>query len=130
VHLAAQARADAHQAGAGTCEAPAFANQRRGDPGLGQQVCAQEVREGARVDAVVLDPSRGDGLGRKGMGHVRLDASVGEQVGEPAPAVRGLEDHAERARLELAEDTLEILGPARDAAAEHDPPVLGQRRDD
>jgi hypothetical protein len=130
VHLALQARADAHQRGPRAREAPTLAHRWRRDPGLREQVRAQQVREGAGIDAVVLDPSRGDGLGGKGMGHVRLDTGVSEEISEPAPAIRRLEGHAERAGLELAEDTLEVFGAARDTAAEHHRSVLGQRRHD
>ena len=34
----------------------------RGDPGLGQQVGAQQLRQGAGIDLVVLEPGRGDRL--------------------------------------------------------------------
>src|SRR5207247_6123514 len=71
-----------------------------------------------------------DGLGRKRMGHVRLDPGISEEIGEPAPAVRRLEGHAERAGLEFAEDMPEVIGAARDAAAEQHRPVLGQGGDD
>src|SRR5712691_2485211 len=64
------------------------------------------------------------------MGHVRVDAGVGEQIGEPEPAVRRLEGHADRPWLELAEDSPEVLGAARNAAAEQDRSVLGESRDD
>ncbi len=83
-----------------------------------------------RVDRVVLYPARGDRLGRQRVGHVRLDPSVGEQVREPAPAVRGLERDAERRRRELAEDALERLGPALDPPAEDRGARLVEGRDD
>jgi len=61
------------------------------------------VGEGRRVERVVLDPPGADRLGREGMGHVGLDPGIGEQVGEPAPAVRRLEGDRDRFGFELAE---------------------------
>jgi hypothetical protein len=87
------------------------------DPRLGQEVSAQEVGEGRGVDRVVLDPTGTDRLGRERMGHVGLDARVGEQVGEPAPAVRRLEGDADRLGLELPEHPPErvpaVVEPSR-----------------
>jgi hypothetical protein len=42
------------------------------------------------------------------MRHVGGDPDVGEQVGEPTPAERGLERDLDRCRLELAEDPEKI----------------------
>ncbi len=72
----------------------------------------------ARVDRVVLDPPRADRLGREGMGHVGLDPGVGEEVGEPAPAVRRLEGDRDRLGLELAEDPPERVRAVLEASRE------------
>jgi hypothetical protein len=42
------------------------------------------------------------------VGHVRGDAGIGQQVGEPTPAVGGLEHYLDRVRLELAEDAQQL----------------------
>ncbi len=119
VDLALEPRADAHEGDPGAGEAPPIADRRGRDPALGQELCAEEVCERVRVDAVVLHPPCGDRLGREGMGHMRLDAGLGEEVSEPAPAIRRLEGDAQRPRLQLAEDAEELLGTVRDATAEH-----------
>ncbi len=69
----------------------------------GSRFVRKQVGKRPRVDGVVLHPARADRLGRQGMGHVGGDASVREQISEPAPAIRCLEDDLDRRRLELAE---------------------------
>ena len=88
----------------------------RGDRGLGQQVGAQVVGEGRRVDRVVLDPPGSDRLRGERVRHVGLDPCVGEQVGEPAPAVRRLKGDRDRLGLELPEDPPECLPAVLEAA--------------
>jgi hypothetical protein len=61
--------------------------------------------------------------------HVRLDTGVLEQIREPAPAIRRLEDDAQRRRCELAEDTQEALGTVVDAAIEDDAALLVEGRE-
>ena len=90
---------------------------RRRDRRFGEQVRAQEVSEGRRVDRIVVDPACGDRLGGQGMRHVGLDAGVGEQIGEPAPAIRRFEGHRDRLGLEFAEDAPERLAVVDEAAA-------------
>jgi hypothetical protein len=63
----------------------------RCDPGLGEQVGAQQLREGARIDLVVLEPGRRDRLAAAGMDQVRFQAELLQQLDQPAPAVGGLE---------------------------------------
>lgn len=53
-----------------------------------------------------------------------LDPRVGEQVGEPAPAVRRLEHHRERLGLELAEHPPEGVGAVVEAPLEDDRAAL------
>jgi hypothetical protein len=62
-----------------------------GDPGLGQQVGAQQVRQGSGVDLVVLEPGRGDRFAAARVHQVGLQAEFLQQVGQPAPAIGGLE---------------------------------------
>jgi hypothetical protein len=62
------------------------------------------------VHGVVLDAGRGDGLRPQRMGHVRGDPGVGEQIGEPAPAVGGLEGDLQGLWAELPEDPQELPG--------------------
>jgi hypothetical protein len=79
VRLGLQPRAHPDQAGAGTDQAAGLAGVGRGDPGLGQQVAAQQVRQGSGVDGVVLDPG----------GRGRLVASGwATWAAMPAPASR------------------------------------------
>jgi hypothetical protein len=81
----------AHQAGPVAQQGAQVADRLRRDPGLGQQVGAQQLRQGARVDLVVGEPGRGDLLAAAGVDQVRLEVEVVEQVDQPAPAVGGLE---------------------------------------
>jgi hypothetical protein len=64
----------------------------RRDPGLGQQIGAQQLRQGLGVDLVVVEPCRVDRLAATGsdwVDQVRLKLEVVEQVDQPAPAVGG-----------------------------------------
>jgi hypothetical protein len=65
----------------------------RRDPRLSQQVGAQQLRQRLRVDLVDLQPGRGDRFAAGGVDQVRLELEVVEQVGQPTPAVGGLERH-------------------------------------
>jgi hypothetical protein len=70
---------------------PQIAGGLRRDPGLGQQISAQQLRQRGRVDLVVLQPGRGDRLAAAGMDQMRFQLELLEQVDQPAPAVGGLE---------------------------------------
>jgi hypothetical protein len=52
VDAVAQLGAQAHQAGPVAQQRPQLPHCRRGDPGLGQQVGAQQLRQDRRVDLV------------------------------------------------------------------------------
>jgi hypothetical protein len=87
----------------------------RGQPGLGQQVSAQQVRQRAGIDLVILEPGRGDRLAAAGVDQVRLQAKLAEQLRQPAPTVGGLEGDW-GAGFELAEtdtSSAESLGRLR-----------------
>jgi hypothetical protein len=89
----------------------------RGDVGLGEQVGAQELRQGAGVDGVGLHPCRGDRLGSERMGEVELIARPLEDIGEPLPAVGRLQRDL-RLALQLPKELQEgggiVLDPPRD----------------
>jgi hypothetical protein len=97
--------------------------------GLGQQVRPQQVGERPGVDRVVLHPARADRLGRQWMGHVGCDAGVGEQVGEPAPAIRRLEGDLDRLWLELTEHSARLGWIVHQATAQRDVAGLVERDD-
>jgi hypothetical protein len=78
----------------------------------------QEVGQRRRVDRVVLHPARRDGLGRERVGHVGRDAGVGQEVGEPAPAIGRLEGDPDRCGSELAEHPPELVRVVVEAATE------------
>ncbi len=88
-----QLGAEADQADPVPQQRAELADLRRGDPRLGQQVRSQQLRQNRGVDLVVLQPGRGDGLAPQRVHHVRLEAVVLQQIGQPAPAERGLERH-------------------------------------
>ena len=66
-----------------TQQRPQVASGLGRDPGLGQQIGAQQLRQGARVDLVVLQPGRGDRLAAAGMDQVRLQLEVLQQLHQP-----------------------------------------------
>jgi hypothetical protein len=66
-------------------QGPLVTDRLRGDPGLGQQVGAEQVCQGAGVDLVVLELGRGDRLAAGRVDQVRLEAELVEQVGQPQP---------------------------------------------
>ena len=67
VDLAAEPGAGIGPAPPVTGPPPSFPGLGRRDPRLGQQVGAEQLGQGGRVDGVVLDPGRGDRLGRQGV---------------------------------------------------------------
>jgi hypothetical protein len=73
------------------------------DPGLGQQVGAQQLGQGVGIDLVVLEPGRGDLLAAAGMNQMRFQFQLLEQIDQPTPAVGGLERHR-GARWQRAKD--------------------------
>jgi hypothetical protein len=84
-----QLGAEADQAGPVPQQRAELADPRRGDPRLGQQVCAQQLRQDRGVDLVVLQPRGGDRLAPQRVHQVRIEAVVFRQIGQPAPAERG-----------------------------------------
>jgi pyruvate formate-lyase activating enzyme-like uncharacterized protein len=75
------------------------------------------MRERAGVDGIGLHPRRGDRLGPERVGQVQLVAVVGEQVGQPLPAVGRLERDLGLA-VELVEQRHEGVGVVGDPARE------------
>ena len=61
------------------------------------------------------------------MGHVGLDARIGQEVGEPAPAVRRLEHDRHRLRRQLAEHPPEGVGAVVEAPLEDDVAAIVER---
>jgi hypothetical protein len=105
-------------------EASGLADLGRGDPGFGQQVRPQKVGERPGVDGIVLHPAGGDRPGRERVGHMGRDPGIGEEVGEPAPPVRRLEDDLERLGFELAKDPPKRAWLVREASLQDDAPGL------
>jgi hypothetical protein len=66
---------EAHQGHAVTEQRAQIADFSWGDPGLRQEIGAQEVGERASVDLVVLEPGRRDRLARLGVSEVGLETS-------------------------------------------------------
>jgi hypothetical protein len=74
-----------------------------GDPRLRQQIRAQQLGQRPGIDPIVFQPRRRDRLAPARVRQVRLQLEVIKQLGQPGPAVRGLERHR-RARRQPAED--------------------------
>jgi hypothetical protein len=53
------------------------------DPGLGQQIRPQQLRQGGRIDLVVLQPGRGDRLAAAGMDQMGLQLQLLQQLHQP-----------------------------------------------
>jgi len=73
--------AEADQADPVPDQGAELADLRRGDPRLGQQVRAEQLRQDGGVDLVVLQPRRGDRLAPQRVHQVRLEAVVLQQIG-------------------------------------------------
>lgn len=82
--LALAARRDAQDRHTHANETSRLPDLERRHPRLREQIRAEQVRERLGVHGIVLDSSRRDRLGRKGVGHVRGDAGIGEHVREPS----------------------------------------------
>ncbi len=87
---------------------PQLTQLARSDVGLGQQIGAQQVRKGARVDRVSLHPRRGDRPRLPRMSKMELDPLGLEQVGEPPPTKGGLQRNP-RFSAQLREDRAQHL---------------------
>ena len=87
------------------------------DPGLGQQLRAQQMGEHPGIHLVVLQPGRGDRLAGAGVHQVRLQFALLEQVRQPPPAVSRLERHR-RARLQVFEDVEHRIGAVVNVAVQ------------
>jgi hypothetical protein len=55
----------------------------------GNKISPQQLGQGGRIDLVVLQPGRGDGLAAAGVDQVRLQLL--QQLDQPPPAIGGLE---------------------------------------
>jgi hypothetical protein len=119
--------ADPDQARPVPQQRPELAHPRRGYPRLGQQVRAQQLRQDRGVDLVVLQPRRGDRLAPQRVHHVRLEAVVLQELGQPAPAERGLERHR-RASRQIAGQPQQRLGPVDRVLVQLHLAVLGDYR--
>ena len=104
-----------------------LADLRRRDPRLGQQVRAQQLRQDRGVDLVVLQPRRGDRLAPQRVHQVRVEAVVLQQLGQPAPAERGLERHR-RPRGQIADQPQDRLGAVHHVLVQLHLAVLGDHR--
>jgi hypothetical protein len=103
MHPVLQAGRQADQGGPMTQQRPQLADLLGRDPGLGQQISTQQLRQRGRIHLVVLQPGRGDRLAAAGMDQVRLQLQLLQQLDQPPPAVGGLQRHR-GARRQRAKD--------------------------
>jgi len=108
-------------------QCPELPDLRGRDPRLGQQVRPQQLRQDRRAGLVVLQPRRGDRLAPQRVHQVRLEAVVLQELGQPAPAERGLERHR-RARGQVTDQPEHRLRSVHHVLVELHLSVLGDYR--
>jgi len=79
------------EGGAGAEDLPRIPHRARGDVGRREQIGAQQVGQGGRIDLIGLDPRTGDGLGLQRMGQHQIRVPVLDQLIEVGPVPRGLD---------------------------------------
>jgi hypothetical protein len=97
------------------------------DPGLRQQLGAEQLGQGAGIDPVVFEPGRSDRLAAAWVDQVWLQLQLLEQRSQPAPAIGGLESDR-RAGLQAPQDRGQLGGVVGQVAVEELAAVLVHQR--
>jgi hypothetical protein len=120
----AQLGADPDQADPVPQHGAELADLGRGEPRLREQVRPQQLRQDRGVDLVF---SRAEAIALHRSGCTRCASVILQQVGQPAPAERGLERHR-RPRGQLADQPQERLGAVHHVLVQLHLSVLGDHR--
>ena len=84
MHPALERGGHPNQCGPVAQQATLVADGLGGDPGLRQQLGAQQLGQGTSIDPVVFESGRGDRLAAARMDQMRLQLQLLQQLGQPA----------------------------------------------